>query len=178
MMGYLEIRAPFNRLNVESAEDLWSTFMDYRDHSINTPVIEPRIFNAKEGLRHGDLNKPRPLTLNGFCNYIGVHPGTWDRWKTEELGAQEDQDHCRFFYDVMMQIESIVYDDQYQGAAVNIFNASVVSRKLGLAEKSEITGTGGGPIQTEELSARERIAGRLAGLAAGSDSESDPGGAD
>lgn len=154
-MGYLEIRAPFNRLNVKSAEDLWSTFMAYREHSISTPAIEPKIFNAKEDLRYGSLEKPRPLTLNGFCNYVGIHPGTWDHWKANEQSAHIDPDHCRFFYDVMMQIESIIYDDQYQGAAVNLFNASVVSRKLGLAEKTDVVSSDGTMSPNKEYSEAE-----------------------
>lgn len=134
-MSFLEIRAPFNKRKVESAEDLWAQFMDYVEHSETTPLVEPKIFCGKEGPQHGDLAKPRPLTLNAFCNYLGIHPGTWGTWKSrEKKAAENDVNHCVFFLDVLLQIESIIYDHQFQGATVNIFNASIVSRKLGLAE--------------------------------------------
>lgn len=139
-MGYLEIRAPFNKLKVDSAEDLWARFMDYRDHSNSTPIVEPKIFSTKTGVVKGDLDKVRPLTLNGLCNYIGMHPGTWDDWKKRELLLFDDAGSYTFFMEVLLQIESIIYDDQFQGAAVNMFNAGIIQRKLGLADKTENTG--------------------------------------
>lgn len=177
-MSYLEIRAPFNKHKVESAEDLWSIFMSYLKHSDASPLVEPKLFNAKEGLREGELDKVRPYTLNGLCNHIGIHPQTWDYWKKREKENLAEDQPSSVFLDTMLQVESIIYDQQYQGAAVDIFNTSIVSRKLGLADKQELTGADGGPIKMEETSARERIAGKLAGLAARSDSPSDPSGPD
>jgi len=157
-MGYLEIRAPFNKLRVGSAEDLWSRFLEYRDHSNKTPIVEPRIFSGKEGPQYGHLNKIRPLTLNGLCNFIGMHPGTWSLWKrTESEKIVESESKESFFLEVILQIESIIYDDQFQGAAVDIFNASIISRKLGLTEKREFTGPNGGPILTQDLTAEEAL---------------------
>lgn len=46
------------------------------------------------------------------------------------------------------------------------------------SERHEHGGIGGGPIQTQEVSPRERIASRLAGLAARADTAEDTGGAD
>jgi hypothetical protein len=135
VMGFIEIRAPFNRLRVESAEDLWSRFMEYREHSYSTPIIEPKIFSGKEGPQYGKLEKVRPLTLNGLCNFIGMSPATWNGWKARE---QENTEGGSFFLEVLLQIESIIYDDQFQGAAVDIFNASIISRNLGLADKTEV----------------------------------------
>jgi len=155
-MSYLEFRAPFRRAKVESAEDLWDQFMAYRQHSIDTPLVEPKIFNGKEGVVHGNLNKIRPLTLNGLCNFIGISPYTWDAWKKREREALgEQQEHSEFFFEVMMQIESIIYDDQYQGAATDIFNASIISRKLGLADHKDFTSSDGTMSPNREMTAEE-----------------------
>ena len=53
-MSYLEIRAPFNKQKVESAEELWSAFMEYAKQSDNSPLAEPKLFNGKDGLRRGN----------------------------------------------------------------------------------------------------------------------------
>ena len=140
VMGYLEIRAPFRKLKVDGAEDLWDHFMAYRSHSQDTPIIEPKIFSTKTGIVKGTLDKVRPLTLHGVCNYIGMHQGTWDLWKKREIALANEDGSFSFFMDVMMQIENIIYDDQFQGAAVDIFNASIIQRKLGLADKTETKG--------------------------------------
>lgn len=56
----------------------------------------------------------------------------------------------------------------------------VLSRVAGWVEKQahEHTGPNGGPIQTEEVTARERIAGKLSRLAARGDTPGDTGGAE
>lgn len=158
--GYLEIRAPFNRRKVASAEDLWSFFMEYREHSIATPIVEPKLFNSKEGPIGADLDKIRPLTLNGLCNFIGIHPGTWDSWKKREITnldveRKDDPEAENFFLEVLLQIESIIYDDQFQGAAVDIFNAGIISRKLGLADKREINNPDGNLSPYREMTPEE-----------------------
>lgn len=155
-MSYLEIRSPWNKRKVESAEELWATFMEYVAHSDTTPLVEPKIFSTKTGVVTADLDKVRPYTLEAFCNYVGIHTGTWANWKKNN----DDE----FFLDVQLQIESIVNDQMFQGAMVNIFNATISSRKLGLAERSELTGINGGPIETREMSPRERINSKLASL--------------
>jgi len=150
-MGYLEIRAPFNKLKVDSAEDLWDRFMAYRDHSMANPIVEPKIFSTKTGVVKGDLDKIRPLTLHGLCNYIGMHQATWDGWKKRELALVEEDGSYTFFMDVLLQVENIIYDDQFQGAAVDIFNASIIQRKLGLADKTETKGLVSVHIQGKDV---------------------------
>lgn len=157
-MSYLNIRAPFNKQKVESAEDLWSIFMDYIKHSDSQPVVEPKLFNGKDGLRDGNLNKIRPYTLNGLCNHIGMSPYTWDLWKKQEKEKLiELKETTSMFLDVLLQIESIIYDQQYQGAAVDIFNTAIVSRKLGLADKQDISLIESAFVQDidEDMSPRE-----------------------
>ncbi len=54
-----------------------------------------------------------------------------------------------------------------------------IARHLGMfPSRVELTGKDGGPIKTEEVSPRDRIASRIAGLAARSSTDGDPGGSD
>ena len=151
-MSYLNIRAPFNRIKVESAEELWDAFMSYMDHSDKTPLVEPKIFNSKDGIRNGNLDKIRPYTIEGLCNHIGMSPATWDKWKRDEVERLTSGDNSHgFFLDVMLQIESIVADQQFQGAAVDVFNASVMSRKLGLKDGMDLTSSDGSMTPKAEM---------------------------
>ncbi len=178
-MSYITIRAPFNKKSIQSPEELWANFIEYTAHSDSNKLIEAKIFNGKNGIVHGDLEKIRPYTLNGFCNFVGIHPGTWSRWKRLEE-TKEDESGSTFFLDVMLQIESIIYDHQYQGAVLDVFNASIVSRKLGLADKTELTGKDGGPIQTEDAVERDAadFLSQLARLSASSGADEVPGDSD
>jgi len=144
--------------------------MEYVKHSDSSFLVEPKIFSTKTGIVHGNLDKVRPFTLHGFCNFVGIHPGTWDGWKKE--------DREEFFASVQLQIESIIYDQQYQGAVANIFNVTMVSRKLGLADKSEFSGPGGKPIQVDGMTARERVASKLLSLSSRESAFNDPVGDD
>lgn len=47
---------------------------------------------------------------------------------------------------------------------MNMLNAGIISRALGLADKREMTGANGGPIETKDVSARDLLAERLAAL--------------
>lgn len=142
--SYIQIRAPHNRLKIESAEQLWAEFLAYIEHSDANPLVEAQIFAGKGAEpQHGEVDRIRPYTLNGFCNTLGIHPGTWRQWKKRSESAATDGDAAEeLFYDTMMTIESVFYDQQYQGAAIGIFQASIVQRALGLVDKKETKETG------------------------------------
>lgn len=58
------------------------------------------------------------------------------------------------------------------------FFLSTKGKERGYSTRAETTGAGGGPVQTEEITARERIASRLAKLASRTTEVVDPGGAE
>lgn len=142
--GYLEFRPPWNRREVRSAEDLWSHFTNYVEHSYETPLVEAKLFSGKEGLRTGALNKMRPLTIEAFCNYLGVSPTIWRGWKKKALNDDE------YFHEVMDLIDQNINDQMFQGAASDFFNASIISRKLGLVDKTEVLAPAADPTEGQE----------------------------
>ena len=84
----------------------------------------------------------RPYTLSGFCLYISASESYWRQFRKQE-NLSED------FLSVITRIESIIDTQQFEGAAVGAFNANIIARKLGLADKAEHTGKDGGPIETK-----------------------------
>jgi hypothetical protein len=73
----------------------------------------------------------RPFTLKGLCNYLCISHQTWLDYK-----KRED------YTEVIEWAESIIYTQKFEGAAVGAFNANLISRDLGLAEKAELVGKG------------------------------------
>lgn len=131
--GFLQFRPPWNRHKVNNAEDLWEHFTNYVEHSNSTPLVEAKLFSTKTGLANGSLNRLRPLTVEAFCNYIGISARIWNSWKTKAVDNDDE-----FFHEVMEMIELNIQDHQFQGAATSFFNATMISRKLGLVEKTEV----------------------------------------
>lgn len=147
--------------------DFAAAAADYFQWCDDHPLLEEIIsFHQGEECR-AEKGKMRAYTKQGLANHLGIPVSRLDLYKEKEGWS-----------DVMEIVENVLYQQKFEGAAAGLLNASIISRDLGLADKSEITGADGGPIQTEELSARERIAGKLAGLAARNDPEGDPGGAE
>ena len=46
------------------------------------------------------------------------------------------------FSAVISMVEEIIETQQFEGAAVGAFNANIIARKLGLADKQDITSNG------------------------------------
>jgi hypothetical protein len=88
--------------------------------------------------------------------YLNVAVGKLERYKLDLDGLAS----------AMELIDQVIYTQKFEHAAVGIMSATFIARDIGLADKQEITGGNGGPIQVEEVSARERVNGKLASLAA------------
>jgi hypothetical protein len=113
-----------------------------------------------------------PPSILSLCVHLGIGEATWYRWK--DIGSQD-------LREVISYIETIIKARQFDGAAIGIFKANIMSRALGLAQKHEHSGPNGGPMETKDLSDDE-FARRLRFLArktgaggAGAAPEPDPG---
>lgn len=78
-----------------------------------------------------------PFSLKGLCLYLNCSESYFRVFKKtiadKEEATKEDKD---FLY-IIERIEDIVYVQQYNGAASGFFNANIISRALGLSEKTE-----------------------------------------
>lgn len=73
---------------------------------------------------------PIPYTLTGFCLYIGASEAFWRNFRKNESLSED-------FLSVITRIEDIIKTQKFIGAAVGAFNANIISRDLGLADKQE-----------------------------------------
>ena len=75
----------------------------------------------------------RPYTWAGLESFLfekGVISKLED-YKSNKYGNYEE------FKDIVRAIGKIIYDRNFSGAAVNIFNSNLIARQLGLADKTE-----------------------------------------
>jgi hypothetical protein len=67
---------------------------------------------------------------------LDVSHNFWTEFKKRLKETDKD------FLVVTARIEQIIYTQKFEGAAVGIFNANIISRDLGLIDKSDLTSKG------------------------------------
>jgi hypothetical protein len=96
----------------------------------------------------------RAMTFNGLCIFLDIDRKTWDLYREREEYAA-----------VCARVDGVIREQKFTGAAAGLLNPVIIARELGLADKQEVSGPDGKPIETRELSETEyarRIAFTLA----------------
>lgn len=119
-------------------EQLRAACLEYLEWIEANPLKEEKVFNGKDGIVRADVAKMRAMTIGGLCIFLGIDRTTWI-----EYGKKED------FSKVTREIEEIIRDQKFAGAAADLLNANIIARDLGLAEKKEHTGADGAPLVPE-----------------------------
>lgn len=114
-------------LNFETPIDLWNEVVNYFQWVDSNPIIK-QDFKGKDADKV-DYELQRPYTWQSLYVYLGVTNLDYYKTKDEFLG-------------ILTHIGNIIYSCKYDGALVGIFNYSMVSRDLGLMERSDITSNG------------------------------------
>ena len=70
--------------------------------------------------------------------FIDISHDAWENYRDREG-----------FVVVVSEIEAVIRDQKFSGAAADLLNANIIARDLGLKDKSEqaLTGANGGPIK-------------------------------
>jgi hypothetical protein len=79
----------------------------------------------------------RAMTVSGLCLFLDICENTWANYK-----KQPD------FLSITLEVEKVIYNQKFTGAASDLLNANIIARELGLADKqqNEHTGVDGKPI--------------------------------
>lgn len=119
----------------ESPEKLWEAACEYFKWVDEHPLIETKL--ASESFRGSSLQVlkevpvKRPYTKMGLALYFGANSVYFAQFKKSPAGQLGD------FPKVLASIEDVIYNQQFEGASSGFFNANIISRALGLAEKVE-----------------------------------------
>lgn len=127
----------------ETAEALWEAAVEYFDWCHDNPLYEDKLVTFQGSATHEPVAKLRAMTIRGLCLFLDISDESWRCWKIEghEL-------HKPYLVETMARIEAVIFTQKFEGAAADLLNQSIIARELGLAEKTELTGKDGGPIQT------------------------------
>lgn len=130
----------------EDPRDLISCIMSYFEWLENNPHQSAQAVSYQGATTIAEVPRKRVATLRGLCLHGGFSYETWLNWKGTRAGGE---DKARpDLQPVIQWAEDAIYEDKYNGAASGLLNAPLIMRDLGLAEKSELSGSGGGPVET------------------------------
>lgn len=118
-----------------TAEILWDACVEYFEWVEANPLKEEKLFAFQGEVIKGTVNKMRAMTLDGLQNFLDITAETWSQYRRREG-----------FIDTVAQVERIIRDYKFTGAAADLLNPVIIARDLGLRDGMEHTGKDGGPI--------------------------------
>jgi hypothetical protein len=116
---------------------LWNACLEYFDWVEKHPLKESQAFAYQGDVKIKEIPKMRAMTLAGLCIFLDIARSTWDEYRTKDDG----------FSEVSTRVDEIIRAQKFEGAAAGLLNANIIARDLGLADKNELTGKGGDPVQ-------------------------------
>jgi hypothetical protein len=131
----------------KGASKLLEACEDYFEWAVKNPLKEARLVSFEGDSTIEEVPKLQAFTILGLCIFIDISTEAWRKWRTQR------QD----LVDVIEWAESVIRHQKFNAAAAGLLNATIISRDLGLADRTEISGPGGGPVQsiTTEMTAEE-----------------------
>lgn len=150
---FWELRSKHGREKLFSTPELlWEAACEYFQWCDENPWLSKKAIQksvpkkrGKKGIVTEQLTQQevsptaRPYSLTGFCIYVGASTMWWRNFK-EGCKSTNDED----FLIVIARVEETIETQQFEGACVGAFNANIIARKLGLADKQELDHTTGG----------------------------------
>jgi hypothetical protein len=121
-------------------DDLWKACSEYFEWTEANPLWEDNLVTFQGTAKHEPTAKMRAMTLSALCIFLDITLKTWHNYKNNED-----------FLHIVNQVEEIVRTQKFQGAAADLLNPNIIARDLGLADKSELTGKGGGPVLVSRI---------------------------
>ena len=113
--------------------ELLDEFQNYIQDRMSNPIVEKEEENGYAGRNPSAKTKekshPQLLSVADFCVFLGCSRNWWNELPDEFLGVKS-------------HISTYIDNFQLKGASIGVFNANIVSRLLGLKDKTEFTGGG------------------------------------
>lgn len=114
----------------ESPEQLWDAACEYFEWNEANPLWEIKSYQYQGVPVQDQIPKMRAMTEGALCIFLDITTTCWADYKSKKDFSQ-----------VTTRICEIIRAQKFQGAASEFFNANIIARDLGLADKSEQTGS-------------------------------------
>ena len=107
-------------------EQLRNACYEYFEWVENNPLYEEKIFHAQGVITKDTVAKIRAMTISGLCIFLDIDRTTWENYRN-------NQD----FFRITKEVEEIIYNQKFTGAAADLLNSNIIARELGLADKQQ-----------------------------------------
>lgn len=111
----------------ETPDELWEAATKYFEWCDDNPLNEERLFAYKGAISSRNIKKLRPYTMGGLCLHMGIALQTFKNYK-----ARSD------FMEICNDIETVIYQQKFEGAAAGLLNPVIIARDLGLREQVKV----------------------------------------
>jgi len=118
----------------KDAEQLREACYEYFQWVENNPLYEEKIFHSQGVITKDTIAKMRAMTIGGLCVFLDIDRTTWENYRNNPD-----------FFRITKEVEEIIYNQKFTGAAADLLNANIIARELGLSDKvqNEHTGANG-----------------------------------
>lgn len=116
---------------IETPDKLWELFCDYISHEKEHPMFK-REYVGKDG-DPVDTALQVPITFEGFECWLA------DERVIQDLGdySSDKQERYKEYATIITRIRKNCFAQNFKGAAVGLFHANLIAKKLGLVDKTE-----------------------------------------
>jgi len=121
-------------------EALWNACCEYFEWVEDNPLWEDKLVTFQGSATHEPVAKMRAMTLEGLWIFLDIDRSTWTLYR-----GRED------FISVTSRVDEIIRTQKFQGAAADLLNPNIIARDLGLADRSELSGRDGGPVEIQRI---------------------------
>lgn len=111
-----------------SPEEMWSRAVEYFEWCRSNQLIEAKVFSFQGEIIPADVGHMRAMTQQGLCCFLNISVSTWHNYKDKPD-----------YLEVTGQIEEIMYEQKFTGAAAGLLSANIIARDLGLTDKKEVS---------------------------------------
>lgn len=134
---FWELRSRHGRNKLfETPELMWEAACEYFQWCIDNPWEKVETTVKPNGIDVKTIPIERPFTMQGLCLYLDCNTLYFRDFKKNLKETSKD------FSQIITRIEEIIYKQKFEGAAVGVFNSSIIARDLGLKESFDHTSKG------------------------------------
>ena len=136
---FWKIRSKHGRDKLFATPDLlWNAACEYFQWTADNPMIQTDFVGA--GAKEVQIPHIRPLTFQGLCMYVDANTQWYSQFEKSLVG--KDDQLSKDFSVICSRIRDIIYRQKFDGAACGFYNPLLISRDLGLADKTDVTSGG------------------------------------
>lgn len=122
--------------DIESPEQLWQFFEEYKGEVKGKPYLKHQIKTNKDGLIDAYVQMEQPLIMEGFENFVadkGFCQAGLGHYFSNLNNSYEE------FLAICARIRREIHADHKKGAMLELYNPAVTARINGWADKQEST---------------------------------------